>query len=171
MRIKNLYILQIPMVSYQEFDAAGKSLDIKESGYLFAQVVFEDRQVEVMRLNTERLGMQAINQLTNSHIKIPTSDFLDCLPDPVNEGLLLAFLEADEFAERFLYVGQDAAWQEELESASAKFKESTVDPYQKIAELSQCVIKKAPSEALEDVFQAHSEVVFSGDRDILTRLE
>lgn len=171
----DMHVLQIDMTTYRELDRHGDELDgVSNRGYQFARVTLKDDKeptAEFQRLDVERFAHVAVDTFTESELKMPAMDFVDCIDSEITLGLFANVLVPDDDADPPPITWDDSDEYEALEIAAQKFNAKSINPYEELAELRQCIALKLPGEFVGELFEHHADEVFTGVVERVRRLD
>ena len=172
---ESVHVLQLEMDRYVVNMSCrnGGSSSSSYEGYLFRRVSLgPDNGFRIHRLNLDVLGKVAEEDYAGSEFKIDVEAFTHCLSEDVVAsfgmqawGNIRSLLGEDALGDIQDALEMDQEERSEIEQEAAELAKLKVDPYAELAHIRNCVARRLPSEALEQVFLQHTDRVFSGGTD------
>ncbi len=164
-----VHVLQIDMSTYKEHKREDNERDSSDGdGYWFLRVVSEDGSLVFQQLEIEPFARYAESQLFDEKTALTASEYASCINTRISSEIASRILD-DLLRERPKnWLSKDEL--SELEKVLKEFENRTVDPYQQLKRMRECIAYKLQGELLGRLFSADPDGIFTDEPLRLTRV-
>ncbi|MCY3859725.1 MAG: hypothetical protein OXG25_12535 [Gammaproteobacteria bacterium] len=163
-----VHVLQIDMKTYRKHKREGKATSSDKEGYWFVRVVSEDGSLVFQQLEIEPFARYAESQLFDEKTALTASEYASCINTRISSEIASRILD-DLLRERPTnWLSKDEL--SELEKVLKEFENRTVDPYQQLKRMRECIAYKLQGELLGRLFSADPDGIFSDEPLRLVRV-
>ena len=158
----DVHVLQIDMRTYKEHSREEKEQDSSDrDGYRFLRIVSEEGSMVFQQIDIELFARYAAEELVVEGTTLTDAEFANCINQRIRSGIAIGVI-ADLLKERpSNWLSADEL--RELERELKEIENHTVDPYQQLQKMRECIVHKLPGELLGRLFISDPNVSFSGE--------
>ncbi|MCY4095815.1 MAG: hypothetical protein OXG05_11915 [Gammaproteobacteria bacterium] len=157
-----VHVLRIDMRTYKEHEHEDKESNSPDrDGYRFLRVLSEEDSVVFQKFDIEQVARHAEERFFAEDVTFTDSEFASCVNHRIRSGIGISIL-AELLKERPTNWLSEVE-RSELEKELKEFETRTVNPYQQLQKVSECIAYKLPGDLLGQLFSADPAELFSGE--------